>query len=107
MSGRRELDGRPCRLRDVRRLALLASLFIAVTACSDASQSTASTVGTIPHPSGASDVVIQLGDYDFNGGPDVFVTGPEVVVYGDGSVYARLQAGVVAGAAQFRLVKGR
>ena len=51
--------------------------------------------------------MIQLGDYDFNGGPDVFVTGPEVVVYGDGSVYARLQAGVVAGAAQFRLVKGR
>jgi hypothetical protein len=106
MSLRRELDARPRRLWNVRRLALLASMLIAASACSDSGMSSASTADTIPHPTGASDVVIQLGDYDFNGGPDVFVTGPELVVYGDGSVYTRFYD-VVAGVAKFRVVKGR
>ena len=107
MLGDRELDGRGSRQRGVRHVALLVSMLVAATACTASGQPAASTAGTIPHASGASDVVVQLGDYDFNGGPDVFVTGPELVVYGDGSVYARLHDGVNAGVAKYRLVTGR
>jgi hypothetical protein len=53
------------------------------------------------------DVVLQLGDYHLGEVPDMFVTGPEIVIYGDGTVYAELFDGVANGEAQYRRLKGR
>ena len=86
---------------------LLASALMTITGCSGLGTGTSSAAETISHPAGTSAIVIQFGDYDFYGGPDVFVTGPELVVYGDGRVYAELHDGVVAGVARSRLVKGK
>ena len=51
--------------------------------------------------------MVQVGDYHLGVVPDMFVFGPEVVVYGDRSVYAELFDGVKDGAATYRLVRGR
>ena len=66
MLRRRELDLRPRRLLEVRPFALLASVLMTITACGGSSTQTSSTAETVPHLTGASDVVIQLGDYVLN-----------------------------------------
>jgi hypothetical protein len=55
---------------------------------------TATTIALIAHSTSALDVVLQIGDYHLGWGPDMSVTGPEVVLYGDGSLYAELFDGV-------------
>ncbi len=52
------------------------------------------------------DAVLQIGDYHIGGNPDEFVTGPEVVVYGDGTAYAELLDGVTHGVVTAHLVTG-
>ncbi len=74
--------------------------------CSSGQTPQSATTPSIPHPVGASDVVIQLDGYRFGGVPDEFVVGPELIVYGDGSVYAEFPDGVKDGVAQYRLVQG-
>jgi hypothetical protein len=66
----------------------------------------AAVVKAIAHPIGASDVLIQIGDYHLGDNPDSYVFGPELVIYGDGRVFAELSEGVNNGAAQFKLVEG-
>ena len=74
-----------------------------VAGCSSGSSSSDVTVPTVA----ADAVLIQLGSYVVGGVPDEFVVGPEIVVYGDGSVYAELYVGVENGEASLRLVTGR
>jgi len=54
-----------------------------VGACTDAPKPAA-----IAHVTGANEVLIQVGDYTIGAIPDEFVVGPELIVYGDGSVYS-------------------
>ncbi len=54
----------------------------------------ATSVALVSHSTGPNDVVLQVGDYHLGWGPDMGVTGPEIVLYGDGSLYAELFDGV-------------
>ena len=54
----------------------------------------ATTIASVQHPTGSADVVLQVGDYHLGWGPDVSVSGPEIVVYGDGGLFAELFDGV-------------
>ena len=55
----------------------------------------------------ASTVVVQLGDYHLGAVPDMFVTGSELVIYGDGTTFGELYEGIADGRAQFRLATGQ
>jgi len=46
---------------------------------------------------GVHEVLIQVGDYSIGAIPDEFVVGPELIVYGDGSVYVSSSSGTRAG----------
>ena len=87
----------------MRVLTLGSVLALAVCGCSTerggapsstARAPTATTIVSVQHPTGSADVVLQVGDYHLGWGPDVSVSGPEIVVYGDGSLYAELFDGV-------------
>lgn len=87
----------------MRRLGGVA-LVVAVACgagCSSGSSSSSPDV-TVPVLA-ADEVLIQLGSYEIGGVPDEFVVGPEIVVYGDGTVYSELYLGGVS----FRLVTGQ
>ncbi|MEN9644892.1 MAG: hypothetical protein RL238_1561 [Actinomycetota bacterium] len=49
---------------------------------------------------------MQLGDYHLGAVPDMFVTGPELIVYSDGTVVGDLYEGISDGLPQFRLAAG-
>lgn len=68
-----------------------------------ASPSTTPTIPTVRHATGANDVLLQVGDYHLGSGPDEFVSGPEIVLYGDGRLYAELLDGVRDGEPQSSL----
>ncbi len=88
------------------RVPSVVCALVLLAGCSSGHTPQSTTTSNIPHPAGASDVVIQLDGYQFGGVPDEFVVGPELVVYGDGSVYAELPDSVKNGVAQFRLLQG-
>ena len=49
-----------------------------------------STVERIDHDTGSLNPVLQVGDYRLGVVPDMFVFGPELVIYDNGVVYAEL-----------------
>jgi hypothetical protein len=51
--------------------------------------------------------VLQVGEYQLGWGPDVTVIGPEIILYGDGSLYAELFDGVRAGQASWSLLQAK
>jgi hypothetical protein len=55
------------------------------------------TGSLISHSSATFDVVLQVGSYHLGWGPDMSVSGPQIVLYGDGSLYAELFDGVQNG----------
>jgi len=63
-----------------------------VGACSDSASKPA-----IDHVTGADEVLIQVGDYSIGAIPDEFVVGPELIVYGDGTVYTSSSEGTRTG----------
>ncbi len=85
---------------------LACALAVLSAACTSHESAPTATARNITHREGASEVVIQLDDYLFGGVPDEFTVGPELIVYGDGSVYAELPAGVKNQSPTFRLVTG-
>lgn len=95
------------RSRNVMHLVPFAcALVVLSAACTSQTSAPIPTPRRITHQLGASDVVIQLNDYLFGGVPDEFLVGPELIVYGDGSVYAELPDGVKNQSATLRLVTG-
>ena len=71
-------------------LAACSSEPLTNTPAATAATTAPSITAVIPHRNGAADVVLQIGDYNLGAQPDMFVTGPEIVLYGDGSLYAEL-----------------
>ena len=69
--------------------------------------SSGTTIAVVPHSSGVNDVVLQVGNYQLGGDPGRAVTGPEIVLYGDGSLYAELFDGVHDGQATWSRVHGK
>ena len=65
--------------------------------------STTTSRPTVNHSTGANDVVLQIGEYHLGVSPDEFVFGPEIVLYGDGHIYAELSDGVRDGEPQSSL----
>ena len=65
------------------------------------------TIAVVPHSTGANDVVLEVGDYHLGWGPDMGVTGPEIVLYGDGRLYAELFDGVRDGKATWSRVQAK
>lgn len=61
---------------------------------------TTTSIPAVRHSTGADDVVLQIGEYHLGSGPDEFVSGPEIVLYGDGGLYAELPDGVRDGEPQ-------
>ncbi len=61
-----------------------------MTNTSPISSATSTTAEPAPvyHRHGPLDVVIQVGDYHIATVPDLFTTGPELIVFGDGAVYS-------------------
>ena len=51
----------------------------------------------IDHVKGADEVLIQVGDYMLGQNIDGFVWAPQLIVYGDGSVYAETANGLMTG----------
>lgn len=82
------------------------TLVLLLCACDASPYSTAPSSAPGVQSTGPSDVVVQLGDYHLGVVPDMYVTGPELVVYGDGTTFAELYEGVSDGRAQFRLATG-
>lgn len=80
---------------------------LAVAACDSSGRAADDVDGARPiqYPTGSDDVLIQVGDYHFSW-PDEFLTGPEVVVYGDGSAFAELRDPSPADASARRAVSG-
>ena len=70
-------------------------------------RATATTIGLVEHSAGANDVVLQVGDYHLGEHPDWLVTGPEIVVYGDGRLYAELFDGFRLGTATWSRVQAK
>ncbi len=106
MLARREPEGCSFRPRSVRLAGLLVSLAVVAAACDDSTGSGSSTTAVIEHATGSSDVVVQVGSYQLGAVPDMFVYGPELVIYGDGRVYAELDNGIKDRAVHFRLAQG-
>ena len=91
----------------MRRAAVLLSFALAATACSPSPRDTTTSVAvSIVNPRGPMEVVLQIGDYHIGGNPDEFVSGPEGVVYGDGTVDAVLFDSVVDGVVKAHLATG-
>lgn len=90
----------------MRRLVGVALLVAVACVAGCSSGSSSSPDVTVP-TFAADEVLIQLGSYDIGGIPDEFVLGPEIVVYGDGTVYSELYVGVENGEAVYRLVTGQ
>lgn len=90
-------------------VAAFAVLSIVAACNGDKVGSTASSTQavTASHLDGPLDVAVQLGGYQLGDNIDGFVWGPEIVVYGDGSVFAELSAGIRDGVAIHRLVEGQ
>ena len=55
----------------------------------------------------ASDVWLQFGDYVLGAVPEMFVTGPEIVVYSDGVVFAQIRGTVIDGRLPYDMGTGR
>lgn len=102
----RDPEGCSFRPRRVRLAVVLVPLAIVAAACDDSTGSGSSTTAVIEHATGLSDVVVQFGDYQLGAVPDMFVYGPELVIYGDGHVYAEMDDGIKNGAVQFRAARG-
>lgn len=66
-----------------------------------------STVERIDHDTGSLNPVLQVGDYRLGVVPDMFVFGPELVIYDNGVVYAELFDHVQDGEARYRRVTGQ
>jgi hypothetical protein len=75
----------------------------AASIASPPSTTSTTTIPAVRHSTGANDVVLQIGEYHLGFGPDEFVSGPEIVLYGDGRLYAELFDGVRAGEPQSSL----
>lgn len=88
-----------------RVLSSVVGLLLVLCACDDSSGSIASPRLTSSSADPAA-VLVQLGDYHLGAVPDMYVTGPELVIYGDGTTFAELYAGASEGRAQFRLATG-
>lgn len=75
----------------LRSVAVIVAL-LAVAACDSSDRAADDVDGATPirYPTGSDDVLIQVGDYHF-AWPDEFLTGPEIVVDGDGSAFAELR----------------
>ncbi len=69
--------------------AVLVTTAVAITAACSASESIPATddPSSIEIAAGPDDVVLQLGSYDVGENIDQFVSGPDLVIYGDGAVY--------------------
>ncbi|MDP2292534.1 MAG: hypothetical protein Q8M22_15190 [Actinomycetota bacterium] len=84
------------------RFAGVALVAVAIVGCTPESSA---PDATLPNVAGDA-VLMQLGSYEIGGVPDEFVVGPQIVVYGDGSVFAELDDGAVDGGVSTRLVTG-
>lgn len=85
----------------------LTALVVLLGACDGRSDTASSSRAPSVASAEPADVVVQLGDYHLGVIPDMFVTGPELIIYGDGTTYAEFYDGADSdGHAQFRLVTG-
>ena len=65
------------------------------------------TLPLVEHLRGSSEVAVSIGDYRLGFGPGMAVTGPELIVYGNGRVYTEYFEGVTNGRPTFHFAKGQ
>lgn len=98
------------RLNDVLRFTRVGALLIlsfAAAACGDGNTSPGETIAPPRTAYDASDVWLQFGDYVLGAVPDMFVTGPEIVVYSDGVVFAQVRGSVIDRRIPYDMATGR
>jgi hypothetical protein len=95
---------------------LLTVLALGASGCASSDQSApprpstaspSSSPASVPHSTGSADVIFQIGDYHVGWGPSMSVTGPEIVVYGDGAVFANLSDGAINQQPTYSLIEAR
>lgn len=102
------------RPRTVAALFLLSVPAACTSAPSGAPATTGSATETsaplplIAYDNTSSQVLVQIGDYEFGNNLDQFVFGPRLVIYGDGSAFAEVDGdGVRNGAPVLRPIESR
>ena len=69
---------------------------------------TSAPLQVIAYDNTSSQVLVQIGNYEFGNNLDQFVFGPRLVIYGDGSAFAEVDGdGVRNGATVFRPIESR